>query len=244
MSETKRLNSNTPLERTPIKENKKRNLTFRVFRIFLIAGLCAVVLTAVINAYVVLSTRDKILTLYDVHNLNLDCVMVLGAGLRRDGTPSAMLADRLKVGINAYNAGAAPKLLMSGDHGHTAYNEVHAMKTFAIERAVPSFDIFMDHAGFSTYESMYRARDIFQVERLVIVTQRYHLYRAIYNAERMGLEAYGVPSSLQRYTHQIHFDIREYLARVKDFIWGVFQPYPTYLGGSIPITGNGDVTND
>ncbi|MCL2811318.1 MAG: YdcF family protein [Clostridia bacterium] len=225
-------------------EKKKPKLAFRFFRFLLICGLCMVLLTAAINAYVILSTRNKILTLQDVHNLDVDCVLVLGAGLRRDGTPSHMLADRLKVGIGAYNAGAAPKLLMSGDHGRTAYNEVQAMKTFAMERNVPSPDIFMDHAGFSTYESMYRARDIFQAESLLIVTQRYHLYRAIYNAERMGLEAYGVPSCLRPYTHQFQFDVREYLARVKDFIFGIVQPHPTYLGEAIPVWGNGDVTND
>ena len=226
------------------KEKKKRSPAFSIFRFLLISCLCMVVVTGAINAYVILSTRDKILTLEDVHNLDVDCVLVLGAGLRRDGTPSNMLADRLKVGIGAYNVGAAPKLLMSGDHGRTAYNEVQAMKTFALQRDVPSPDIFMDHAGFSTYESMYRARDIFQVERLLIVTQEYHLYRAIYNAERMGLKAYGVPSSLQPYTHQFRFDVREYLARVKDFIWGIVQPYPTYLGEAIPVWGDGDVTND
>jgi len=202
------------------------------------------VLTAAINAHMVLSTRDKILAPQEAGALNTDCVMVLGAGLRRDGSPSDMLSDRLKVGIDAYNAGAAPKLLMSGDHGRTHYDEVNTMKAFAVERGVPSSDIFMDHAGFSTYESMYRARDIFRVERLVIVTQQYHLYRAIYNAERMGLEAYGVQSSLRSYVRQSQFDLREYLARVKDFFWGIFQPYPTYLGGPIPITGNGDRTND
>jgi vancomycin permeability regulator SanA len=91
---------------------------------------------------------------------------------------------------------------------------------------------------------MYRARDIFQVEKMLIVTQRYHLDRAIYDAERMGMEAYGIPSDLQIYPRQPYFDFREALARTKDFLWGLFQPYPTYLGAPIPVTGNGDATND
>jgi len=231
------------MPRAPARAAKKRRLAFRIFRGLMVAGLCVFAITAAINAHVVLSTRDKILTMQDARNLDMDCVMVLGAGLRRDGTPSAMLADRLRVGIGAFEEGAAPVLLMSGDHGKTDYDEVNAMKAFAVERSVPSSNIFMDHAGFSTYESMYRARDIFRVEGLVIVTQRYHLYRAVYNAERMGLEAYGISSDLQRYANQRYFDFREYLARVKDFVWGVVQPPPTYLGEPIPITGDGDVTS-
>ena len=226
------------------KTKKKRGIVFRIFRSLVIMGLCAAALTAAVNVYMILRTRNKILTLQDASNLDTDCVMVLGAGLTPAGEPSGMLADRLKVGIDLYQAEAAPKLLMSGDHGQTTYDEVNTMKTYAIERGVPSSDVFMDHAGFSTYESLYRARDIFRVKKLVIVTQRYHLYRAIYNAERMGLEAYGVPSNLQRYGRQPYFSFREYLARVKDFIWGVFQPRPTYLGEAIPIWENGDATND
>ena len=236
---------NTPAqpESAPVEATKKRSPVFRVFRFLMIAGLCAVILTAAMNAYVVFSTRDKIMAVQDAGSLGTECVMVLGAGLRRDGTPSAMLADRLSIGIDMYYVGAAPKLLMSGDHGKTDYDEVNAMKAFAMERGVPSSDIFMDHAGFSTYESMYRARDIFQVEELVIVTQGYHLYRAIYNAERMGLRAWGVSSDLRSYSGQRYFDLREYIARVKDFVWGIFQPLPTYLGEPVPIGGNGDITN-
>ncbi len=223
---------------------KKHGLLFRTFRFFVIAGLCAGLTTIAINAYVILSTKDKILTTEEAANLNMDCVLVLGAGVRGDGTPSTMLSHRVLVGIDIYKAGGAPKLLMSGDHGRINYDEVNAMKAFAIERDVPSSDIFMDHAGFSTYESMYRARDIFQAKKVVIVTQRYHLYRAIYDAERMGLEAYGVASDLDSYARQRYYDIREYLARIKDFIWGITQPAPTYLGEPIPVFGNGDATND
>jgi len=133
---------------------------------------------------------------------------------------------------------------MSGDHGQTDYDEVNAMKQFAIDLNVPSEDVFMDHAGFSTYESMYRAKEIFKAEKVVIVTQEYHLYRSIYIAEQLGLEAYGVASDLQNYTKQPYYDFREVLARDKDFVQSVFKPEPTYLGNAVPISGNGDVTND
>lgn len=120
------------------------------------------------------------------------------------------------------------------------------MKAFAIERGVPSSHIFMDHAGFSTYESMYRARDVFKAQRIIIVTQQYHLYRALYIARSLGLEAYGVSVS-DAYTAQVHRqqrNMREMLARVKDFFYCILQPLPTYLGDAIPVSGNGDLTND
>ena len=226
------------------KEKRKRGLLFRIFRTGVALVLCAILVTAAINAYMIYTTRSKILTLEEVDGLGMECVMVLGAGLHWDGTPGIMLTDRLMVGIDAYKKGAAHKLLMSGDHGQIEYDEVNAMKTFAMEQDIPSYDVFMDHAGFSTYESMYRAKSIFHVKEIVIVTQRYHLYRAIYNAERMGMKAYGVSSALQEYAGQRYFDFREYFARVKDFFWGIVKPQPTYLGQVIPITGDGNLTND
>ena len=243
MTET---NATTPernnQEKTPAK--KKRRVLFRIFWISVCVGLCFLLVTAAINAYMMLSTRDRILTVQEAAQLEADCVLVLGAGLWRDGRPSMMLADRLGVGIDVYNRGGFDRMLMTGDHGREEYDEVNAMKTYAMEKGVPSSHIFMDHAGFSTYESMYRARDIFEVKKVIIVTQHYHLYRALYNAERMGIEAYGVPSDVRNYARQRYFDFREYFARVKDFVWGIFQPAPTYLGAAIPITGDGDITND
>lgn len=118
------------------------------------------------------------------------------------------------------------------------------MKQFAIDRGVPSENIFMDHAGFSTYESMYRARDIFQVKKIVIVTQRYHMYRALYVAQAMGMEAYGVASDPRTYGGQKMRDLRELLARPKDMLYTVVMPKPTYLGDAIPVSGDGNVTND
>ena len=161
-----------------------------------------------------------------------------------DGSLSPMLNDRLSRGVELYQNGAAPKLLMSGDHGTAEYDEVNAMKQFALDHGVRSEDVFMDHAGFSTYESIYRAQAIFGAKRVVIVTQRYHLYRALYLARRMGLEAYGVASDLRAYSGQPYYSAREILAQSKDFLKALFRPEPTYLGETIPISGNGDLTND
>ena len=176
--------------------------------------------------------------------LSVDCILVLGCGLRPDGEPTQMLKDRLDAGIALYQSGAAPKLLMSGDHGRVQYDEVNRMKQYAIDRGVPSRDVFMDHAGFSTYESMYRARDVFQVQRALVVTQEYHLYRALYDGKQLGLEVWGVPAKKIRYGGQRRRDIREILARNKDILFCLVRPEPKYLGEAIPVSGDGDLTND
>jgi vancomycin permeability regulator SanA len=155
-----------------------------------------------------------------------------------------MLEDRLSTAIELYKNGVADKLIMSGDHGREEYDEVNIMKAYAIENGVPSQDIFMDHAGFSTYDTMYRARAVFGVRRAVIVTQKYHLYRALYIADALNIDAVGVGADPRRYSGQTYREIREILARDKDFIKCIFKPYPVYLGENIDIAGNGDVTND
>ena len=175
---------------------------------------------------------------------NADCILVLGCLVRDGGTPSAMLEDRLRRGVELVHAGAAPKLLMSGDHGRTDYDEVDAMKSYAVDAGIADSDVFMDHAGFSTYESMYRAKEVFQVKRMIIVTQGYHLYRAVYIARMLGIEAYGVNADYRNYVGQTARDVREVLARVKDFANCIVKPEPTYLGDAIPIFGDGNLTND
>lgn len=153
-----------------------------------------------------------------------------------------MLRDRLTRGIELYTLGAAPKLLMSGDHGRVEYDEVGTMKQYAIDAGIPSENIFKDHAGFSTYETVYRAKEVFAARRVIIVTQEYHLYRALYIAEKLGLEAYGVPSDYHTYVGQSMREGREILARCKDFAISVWKPEPTFLGDVIPVSGSGDVT--
>ena len=155
-----------------------------------------------------------------------------------------MLEDRLLKGIELYKNGVSGKIIMSGDHGRKDYDEVNVMKSYAIENGVNSSDIFMDHAGFSTYETMYRAKEVFKAKKVVIVTQEYQLYRALYIAKNLGLEAYGVNSDQRRYAGQFYRDIREVLARNKDFVKCIFKPFPTYMGDEISVSGNGDVTND
>ena len=231
--------------RREARENKRklliRRLLFGLILLFA-AGIGAVF---GVNTYVQASVQDRILTEEQAAELEeIDCVLVLGCGLEADGSPSPMLHDRLQQGVALYQKEAAPKLLVSGDHGREEYDEVNAMKRFAEEQGVPSEDVFMDHAGFSTYESVYRPRDIFQVRRMVIVTQEYHLSRALYIAKRLGIEAWGVPADPRTYSGQTARDLREILARDKDFLTCILKPKPTYLGKAIPVNGNGNLTND
>ena len=198
----------------------------------------------IINVYVKSSVKDKIISVDEASVADVDCILVLGAGVWDGGRPSHILEDRLLKAIELYNKGAANRILMSGDHGRKEYDEVNVMKRFAIDKDVPSEHVFMDHAGFSTYESMYRARDIFKAKKIIIVTQEYHLYRALYIAEKLGIEAYGVASDLREYVGQECRDFREILARVKDVVNVIIKPLPTYLGDAIPVSGNGDLTND
>ena len=223
---------------------KPRSKTRRILHVCFRLLLLAIVLVLVPNFLIKLSGRALTVTPEKAADAGADCVLVLGAGLQPDGSPSLMLSERIKTGVALYKAGAAPKLLMSGDNGTKGHDEVNAMKDAAMAAGVPSADVFMDHAGFSTYDSMYRARDIFGAEKIVIVTQAYHLPRALWIARRMGLEAIGVACDTRRYAGQTYRDLRELAARDKDFIKCLRMPEPKYLGEAIPLTGSGDVTND
>ena len=224
----------------------KRKGFFRIVFVVIVCFLLLVTISIlIINICVKNSVRTNIITQSEAAELNdIDCILVLGCLVKSDGKPSDMLADRLKCGIALYESDCAPKIIMSGDHGTLEYDEVNTMKRVAVNSGVPSSDIFMDHAGFSTYESLYRAKAVFGVDKMIIVTQEYHLYRALYIADKLGIEAYGVSADYHTYSGQIKRDFREIFARCKDFVTATIKPNPKYLGEMIPISGNGDLTND
>lgn len=225
------------------KQREKNMLKILIIIILILCALIGIMMLS-INFYVVNKTKSKIVTEKQAKELeNVDCILVLGAGIWGD-KPSPMLEDRLLQGITLYNNQTSSKIIMSGDHGKEEYDEVNVMKDFAIEKGVKSEDIFMDHAGFSTYDSLYRAKEVFEAKKVVIVTQKYHLYRALYIAEKLGIEAYGVSSDPRTYRGQFVREIREILARDKDFFKCIIKPNPIYLGDTIPVSGNGDTTND
>ena len=219
----------------------------KIFKKILVIVACVCFMTAaavfVVNAYVVNSVKDAVISPEQAAQIkDADCIIVLGCLVRNNETPSHMLEDRLITGVELFKSGAAPKLLMSGDHGRKNYDEVNVMKNFAVESGVDSQDVFMDHAGFSTYESMYRAKEIFAAKKVIIVTQGYHLSRALYDARAVGLEAYGVAADRRSYGKAVYNSVRESVARAKDFVYCIIKPEPTYLGEVIPISGNGDLT--
>jgi len=179
-----------------------------------------------------------------LREFDADCILVLGAGIKDEETPSDMLRDRLDVGIELYKEGLAPKLLLSGDNGQVEYNEIHVMFQYAKNAGVPAEDIFCDHAGFSTYDSMHRAGSIFGVERAIVVTQEYHQYRALYIGRKLGLQVQGVASDQRNYFGQSYREGREMLARVKDLFKSFFRMDPVLGGDVIPISGSGILSHD
>lgn len=224
-----------------MKSVKKRIRTaLVVFLVLIIVGILSV---AGINIYMVSFANRYTLTAQEASQItDADCIMVLGCGVRGD-SPTPLLADRLRRGVEIFQLGAAPKILMSGDHGQDDYDEVNVMKKYALDAGIAEACIFMDHAGFSTYESMYRAKEVFGVDKMIIVTQKYHLSRALFIANKLGIEAYGVASDYESFSGQLGRDSREVLARVKDLFTTIIKPKPTYLGEAIPISGDGTVTN-
>lgn len=228
----------------------------KVLLFFIVVGMLAVLGGILINSRVVSTTEENILYVcrddveikqfarQTLKNLDADCALVLGCGIVDEKTPSDMLKDRLDVGIELYRQGIVPKLLLSGDNGQEHYNEIHVMFNYAKDAGVPAEDIFCDHAGFSTYDSMYRAGSIFECETVIVVTQEYHQYRAIYIGEKLGLDAYGVASDQRRYFGQTYRDAREILARIKDCFKALMRSKPTYGGDAIPISGSGIYSHD
>lgn len=212
--------------------------------------LCAFVLLAALgfaalwgmNTYVESIGAQDMVALSDVGQA--DAVIVLGAAVY-NGKPSGTLARRLDKGLEVYRSGAVPKIIVSGDNGTRHYNEVDAMRNYLMERGVPAEDIFMDHAGFNTYDSMVRAKEVFQVNRAVVVTQRQHLLRSLYIARRVGLSACGVDAGGYNEIEMRQQFWREALARVKAVLQcEITKPQPKYLGDPIPVSGSGLATEE
>lgn len=224
------------------KGKLKKGLLKRIFKWIVILAILGVCFGIISNILIVRAGKRKLVGDAELAALNADCVMVLGAGIWRDNEPSPMLRDRLDEGIRIYNEGIAPKILVSGDHELKGYDEVNVMKTYLLEAGIPSEDIFMDHAGLCTYDSMYRAKAVFGVERMIVVTQEYHEYRALYICKHQKIDALGSPAAHFDYSGQRRRDVREWLARDKDILTCLFRVKPKYLGEPIDIHGDGNVT--
>ncbi len=193
---------------------KKLNIIVAVI-LFLI--LLAFLFVLIVNILVVKNTSDNIVT-DDKMPFPVDAIVVLGAGLRVDGTPSDMLADRLSVAIKLYEKGVSNRIILSGDYSGDDYDEVSAMFDYCIEHGIPESSIVRDNNGYSTYESIYNVIYRLEYKNFAVVTQKYHLYRAIYISKKMGADVIGVASDPRVYSGQIFRSVREYAARIKDFV--------------------------
>ena len=203
--------------------------------------LIILIITAGINVYMVKKTENNIVKINDLSD-NYDAILVLGCKVDSNG-PSMMLENRLNKSIEVYNK-LNTKLLISGDHGQNEYDEVNVMKDYLINKNIDESDIFQDHAGFSTYDSIYRAKNVFNAEKIVIITQKYHMFRALYLADKLGLNAVGVVADDVPYRSvMIKNELREILSRDKNFIKAIIKPESKYIGDTISLEEDGNITN-
>ena len=175
----------------------------------------------------------------NVDNVSKQAALVLGARVWANGEMSDIFKDRVKVALDLYNNGKVEKILVSGDHGQKDYDEVNAAKEYLLKNNVKPEDIFLDHAGFDTYDSLYRSKQIFKAESLVVVTQNFHLPRALYIANKLEIESCGVSADLHKYRGESARNRRESLANIKAWLNIIFHSSPKYLGNEIPLSGTG-----
>ena len=213
----------------------------RMIVVLSLLALTGAIATLVINLIMVKGMEKYVYT--DINQLpSRTAVMVLGAQTHGINL-SPILQDRVNGGIAVFRSGKGQKLLLSGDHGEPFYDEVTAMRLYVVSHAedIPHEHIFMDYAGFSTWDSMYRARDIFEVDGLIIVTQGFHISRAVCMARSLGIDAVGYAVDEERFRGRSlrTWQFREYFARVKALHSIVFRIRPKFLGDRIPIVGDG-----
>ncbi|MCI9627490.1 MAG: DUF218 domain-containing protein [Clostridia bacterium] len=219
---------------------RKKHLLIGLICVFVLLPALGFAALWGMNAYVESIGAQDMVEISEVGQA--DAVVILGAAVY-NGKPSGTLARRLDKGLEVYQSGAVPKIIVSGAGGTRRYNEVDAMRNYLMERGVPAENIFMDHAGFNTYDSMVRAKEVFQVNRAVVVTQRQHLLRSLYIARRVGLSACGVDAGGYNEMEMRQQFWREALARVKAVLQcEITKPQPRYLGDPIPVSGSGLAT--
>ena len=229
------------------KDKNKKKWHFSLKKLLLIFGLLCLavaVLFVAINAHVIRISAPRLISADAATNLEkVDCILVLGSSVQPNGTLNRVVRERVDTALTLYESGVSQRLLMSGDHGKVNYDEVNAMKQYCVDKGVNPDVIFLDHAGFNTYDSIYRAKAIFGIQKMIIVSQEYHLYRAVYIANELGIDAYGVTAEQEADTALIT-NLREPVARVKDYFSCAFHIEPTVLGEPIPISGSAKLSDD
>ena len=194
-----------------------------------------VAMSILLRLYVILSTRSMIQP--EDHVTARPAAVVFGAGLRRDGKPTAVLRDRVETAVRLYQSGKVEKILMSGDNRFVEYNEPASMREYAISLGVPEEDIVLDYAGRRTYDTCYRAKAIFGLDSAILVTQQFHLPRALYTCRALGMDVSGVAATGTQYRKlsYIYWEVREVPATFISIIENhITHPLPV-LGDPEPI---------
>jgi SanA protein len=205
---------------------------FTVIASALLLLLIIVLVNAVVRSVSVLRIHDSVEEAPEAQ-----AVLIPGAAVMQDGTLSPIFRDRVDTAIAVYGAGKAGKILVSGDNSTVSHNEVNPVRNYLLSKGIPDEDIFLDHAGFDTYSSMYRARDVFKVSSVIVATQSFHLPRALFIARLLGVKAYGISADRGRIKWSNY--VREVFANEKAVFDLVTLRRPKFLGDPIPITGDG-----
>lgn len=217
--------------------------TRRILNIVVSLILAAVMAVLLLQYQINKISRSSIKT--DLKELNHAYVgIVLGASVRPDKSLSPILQDRVDAALLAYEAGIIDRFLLSGDHGTADYDEVNAMKDYLTNKGVSNDVIFLDHAGFDTYDSMYRAKAVFKVKDAIVFTQDFHLPRAIYLAKKFDINIQGYASDMRVYPGESKLQKREWLANLKAWFEININKRPTYVGEAVPITGDSSLSHD
>ena len=220
-------NKRNTASESPSGDGRFCSLLKKLIAIGLLVGVAGAIVLLIVNGVVMAPGKERILSPEQAAALtDVDCILVLGCQVKPDGEPSHMLHDRVMQGVDLYDYGAAPLLFMTGDSRRANYDETGTMKALAVASGVPSEAIVTDPYGLSTYDSILRAKELYGYDKILIVTQEYHLYRAIYIATQNGMDAYGVASDPRSYGGQIFREVREVAARAKDFLYCLLDPVP------------------
>ncbi len=212
--------------RKNIRHSPARRFFGGLITVVVVLAVLVVVFIVVANVYTIATTRDDLHTVADLEGADADAIVVLGASVRADGTPSDILANRLEVAVDLYKAGAAHTIIVSGDGRDSHYDEPDAMRAYCVRLDVPEEDVFVDYQGYNTYASIYRAKNVFGAEDVIVVTQAYHLYRALFLAQGLGMQACGVAADKGSYDNQTLYSVREVGARAKAVIQVLFHVQP------------------
>lgn len=207
------------------------------------AAMIAILSAGLINLYIYQSTQPLIHHQPEQVDPAYTGIL-LGSLVYGDGKLSYVMKARADLAIQLYHSGKIKRILVSGDHGTPEYDEVNDIRIYLEAHGIPTADIFLDHAGFNTYDSMVRAKRIFQVDEAVVITQEFHLPRALFIAERAGISATGAVANLPTHLSEKRNEGREFLARVKSFGEVALNLDPHFLGEQIPITGNSRLSYD